>query len=311
MSRWTTLRAGGPAEWFLVVRSADEFANALIGAFDQGIDAIPVGWGSNMLVSDLGLSGLTILNLACQIVFGTEGEVIVDTGIGFQNLFIACAQRNLGGLEFAVGIPGTLGGALVSNAGAYRSNVSEFIEELEVVDHGERKWVKPEFMGFRYRDSILRQETRLPISVLRVKMRLPTKPGKDIYDEARDYQRQRISKQPASASAGSYFKNVYDRELAEQLPQLRGDLKAAGVVPAGVLIEAVGLKGARFRGGMLGARHANFLLNVGGANATDLRHLTEFAQKRVRDAFDVELEPEVLFLGDWSQFESVESIDLE
>lgn len=311
MVNWTTLRAGGPAQWFVVARSADELENAHVTAFDSGMDAIPLGWGSNMLVSDDGLPGLTILNLATRIEFCPDGEVVADTGIGFQNLFLACAQKNLGGLEFAVGIPGTLGGALVSNAGAYRSNVSEFIVELEVVDQGVRKWVTPDFMGFKYRDSILRQEERLPIGVLRVRMRLPSVNGHQIYDEARDYQRQRISKQPPNASAGSYFKNVYDHELADQLPELRGDLKAAGVVPAGVLIEAVGLKGARYRGAMLGARHANFLLNVGGAKASDLRHLAEHAQMKVRQAYGVDLEPEVLFLGDWSRFKTEGSINLE
>jgi len=311
MRRWTTLRAGGPADRFAIVRDADSLAAVAIEAFQAGEQMTPLGWGSNLLVSDRGIRGLVVLNLAAGIEFGPEGEVVAETGIGFQNLFLATAQMGLGGLEFAVGIPGTLGGALVSNAGAYRSNVSEFITELEVVDHGVRKWVTPDFMRFRYRDSILRQEVRPPIVVTQVRMRLPARPGKASYDEARDYQRQRIGKQPPGASAGSFFKNVYDADLAGRLPNLREDLRAAGVVPAGALIEDVGLKGARYRGASLGQRHANFLLNTGGASATDLRDLAFFSRQRVFDAHGVWLEPEVLFLGDWIDYQPPTSIDLE
>lgn len=311
MRRWTTLRAGGPADRFVIVRSADDLAAVAMDAFASGEELTPLGWGSNLLVSDRGIRGLVALNLADKVALTDDGECVAETGVGFQNLFLACAQRGFGGLEFAVGIPGTLGGALVSNAGAYRSNVSEFITELEVVDHGVRKWVTPDFMGFRYRDSILRQENRPPIVVTKVRMRLPARAGKECYDEARDYQRQRIAKQPAGASAGSFFKNVYDADLARRLPNLREDLRVAGVVPAGALIEDVGLKGARYRGASLGQRHANFLLNTGGASATDLRDLAYYARQRVYDAHGVWLEPEVLFLGDWSGYEPPTSLDLE
>ncbi len=231
-----------------------------------------------------------------------SGEVLADTGCAFQELFLKTAQANLRGLEFAVGIPGTLGGALVSNAGAYRSSVSEFLTGLEIVHAGQRQWVEPFLMGFAYRDSVLRRANPPPCVVLRVMMKLPTGSPKGIYDEAREYQRQRIGKQPPSASAGSFFKNVNDKELAASLEGLPKALKQAGVVPAGYLIEACGLKGHRFGGAMIGRRHANFVLNVGGATATEIRRLAIYVRRQVRQRFEVDLEEEVLYLGDWSRF---------
>jgi UDP-N-acetylmuramate dehydrogenase len=246
---------------------------------------------------------LVILNRARRIAVARTGEVLADTGCGFQELFLKTAQSGLHGLEFAVGIPGTLGGALVSNAGAYRSSVSEFLTGLEIVENAERRWVEPGYLEFSYRDSLLRRPDPPPIVVLRVTMKLPQGKPKQIYDEAREYQRQRISKQPPSASAGSFFKNVVDPELAQRIHGLTDGMRKAGVVPAGFLIEACGLKGTCYGGAMIGARHANFLLNVRGATATDLRRLAELAQSAVQDRFGVTLEEEVLYLGDWSNWD--------
>ncbi|HWA83284.1 MAG TPA: hypothetical protein VG820_07630, partial [Fimbriimonadaceae bacterium] len=121
---------------------------------------------------------------------------------------------------------------------------------------------------------------------------------------AREYQRQRISKQPPPASAGSFFKNVNDPVLADSIESLPSGLKKAGVVPAGYLIEAAGLKGFRMGGAMLGQRHANFMLNVGNATAFEIRRLAQHAKDVVFAMFGVELEEEVLYLGDWSRFAS-------
>jgi UDP-N-acetylmuramate dehydrogenase len=269
---YTTLRAGGPADFFL--RAED-------------IDA------------DAGVSGLVVLNRTASLAASDDGTVTADSGVGFGDLFIKTAQAELAGLEFAVGIPGSVGGALVSNAGAYRSCVSEFLVELEVVTPAGRAWVGPEWMGFAYRDSVLRRPGAPAAIVLRVRMMLPKGDPKKIYDEAREYQRQRISKQPPSPSAGSFFKNVVDPDLAQKIPGLTDGMRAAGVVPAGFLIQECGLKGHRIGGAQLGVRHANFLLNVGGATASDLRALARYAQEKVAEKFGVALEEEVLYIGRW------------
>ncbi len=299
---YTTLKAGGNAERFCRVSDIAELAEVVALAHRDLVPLTILGHGSNILPSDDGVPGLTILNQAKRIAVARTGEVLADTGCAFQELFLKTAQAGLHGLEYAVGIPGTLGGALVSNAGAYRSNVSEFITRLEVVHRGERKWVEPGFLEFSYRDSILRRPNPPQIVVLRVEMKLPPGDPKAIYDEAREYQRQRISKQPPPASAGSFFKNVLHQELAQSLPGLSEGMRKAGIVPAGYLIEAAGLKGFRMGGAMQGARHANFILNVGNATATEIRRLAMHTKAAVKEKFGVELEEEVLYLGDWSGF---------
>ncbi|MBI1757052.1 MAG: UDP-N-acetylmuramate dehydrogenase [Fimbriimonas ginsengisoli] len=296
---YTTLRAGGPAEWFVGVANVEQFAQAAITAQREGLPTTMLGAGSNVLPADAGVSGLVIYNRARRVAVARSGEVLADTGCLLQDLFLKTAQMGLGGLEFTVGIPGTLGGALVSNAGAYRSNVSEFLTELEIVHEGARRWVEPAWMEFSYRDSILRRPNPPACAVLRVRMRLPRKVRKAIFDEAREYQRQRIARQPAPASAGSFFKNVNDLELAARLPGLPERFKTSGVVPAGYLIEAAGMKGHRLGGAMFGVLHANFILNVGGASATEIRELAELGKREVRRRCRAELEEEVLYLGNW------------
>jgi UDP-N-acetylmuramate dehydrogenase len=302
---YVTLRAGGPAEWMARPRTCDDLARLAIAAQTEGIPTTYLGWGSNVLPSDVGIRGLVVLNLARRIEVRKDGKVEADAGCGFQELFLKASQSGLAGLSFAVGIPGTLGGALVSNAGAYRSNISSLLTEIEIVFEGKRQWVEPSFMGFSYRHSILRTETPPPLALVRVRMQLHPGDPKATFDEAREFQRQRISKQPPPASAGSFFKNVNDRALAESLETLPQALREAGVVPSGYLIEQAGLKGARLGGAMLSARHANFMLNVGGAAATEIRSLADLAKKAVFERFGVRLEEEVLFLGDWSGYSPV------
>jgi UDP-N-acetylmuramate dehydrogenase len=300
---FTTLRSGGEAELFAIARTSDALADCAMEQQRNGKRLTVLGWGSNVLPSDDGVPGLVVVNEAKQIEIGEKGEVIAETGCGFQDLFLKTAQRNLRGLEFAVGIPGTLGGALVSNAGAYRSGVSEFLVEIEVAIDGKREWVKPSFMEFSYRDSILRRPNPPSCALLKVRMRLPKGDPFKIYNEAREYQRQRISKQPPPASAGSFFKNVNDRILAEGLDTLPRQLRTAGIVPAGYLIEKSGLAGIRFGGAMFARKHANFMLNVGNASASDIRRLAQLAKRTVFERFNVHIEEEVLYIGDWSKFD--------
>ena len=299
---FTTLRAGGPPDELIECRTADELEGA---AREIDLNQSPMtvlGSGSNVLPSDQGVRGTVVLNRARALQVGLDGAIEAETGCEFQELFLKTAQAGLSGFEFAVGIPGTIGGALVSNAGAYRSGIDKYLTKIYVVEGGAGHWVDPSWMQFSYRDSILRRPNPPSAIVTRARFELPSGRPKRIYDEAREYQRQRISKQPPSASAGSFFKNVEDAALAESLETLPDGLKRAGIVPAGYLLELVGMKGERFGGAMFGQRHANFMLNVRGATATDIRRLAEVAKARVRDRFGVVLDEEVLYIGDWTAF---------
>ncbi len=298
----TTLRAGGSAELFTTASNVDDLATAAVFAQASGMRTTYLGSGSNMLPSDEGVPGLVLMILAKRIFVRADGFVEADCGCQFQELFLKTAQARLAGLSFAVGIPGTLGGALVSNAGAYRANIADFLTEIEIAQDGERCWVSPSHLGFAYRDSILRRPEPPNLCLLRVRLQLARGNPRDIYDSAREYQRQRIAKQPPQASAGSFFKNVADAKLAESLGDLPKPLREKGIVPSGHLIEAVGLKGHRLGGAVLGPLHANFIVNLAGATATNIRDLASLAKRAVFERFGVELEEEVLYLGDWSAY---------
>lgn len=296
---YTTLKAGGPAELFAVARSADELASIALHAQESRLHLTVLGSGSNVLPADSGVPGLVALNCARDIRATDDGEVQADTGCAFQDVCLFTLQAGMRGMEFAVGIPGTLGGALVSNAGAYRSCISDLLVGIEIVFEGRRRWVEPGFLEFSYRNSILRSENPPQCVVVSVRLKFAQGERKAAYDEARAIQVQRIAKQPPPASAGSFFKNVNDKALADSLDGLPAGLKEAGVVPAGYLIEACGLKGRSLGGAVLSARHANFILNVGGASASSIRRLADVAKGEVFDKFGVRLQEEVLYLGSW------------
>jgi len=262
-----------------------------------------MGHGSNLLVSDRGVPALVIYNACRQIRLGAE--TYAETGVAFQELFLKTAQAGLSGLEFAVGIPGTLGGALVSNAGAYRSNIADLLLEIDLVSEGIRQRVPPDWMQFSYRDSRLRRPNPPPTSLLAVRLRLTPDCRRAILGRAREFQRQRILKQPPESSAGSFFKNVYDRALAERLPNLPAPMREAGVVPAGYLIEACGLKGYAVGGACVSRKHANFLINRGWATASDFHALALHIERAVYETYGVQLEREVLRVGDWGEPENV------
>lgn len=301
LAPYCTFRCGGEADWFAVVRHVDQLADLAQSAHRDGTPLTVLGWGSNVLPADDGVQGAVVVNACTQVEFSGL-ELLADCGCGLQALVLACAKRGLGGLEYAVGIPGSLGGALVSNAGAYGSSISDHLLAVEIVESGERRWVDAEYLRFDYRHSILRQPSPPPIVLLRARLRLPQRAPERIYSKAWDIQRQRILKQPTPASAGSFFKNLKDKELADSMETLPARMKEYGVVPAGHLIEAVGLKGHRHGGAMVARGHANFILNVAGATATEVRQLAQLAQARVAERFGIALEEEVLYLGRWSDW---------
>ena len=297
----TTLLVGGPAQYLVTAYDATQLAEASVLAQQLAIPYTVLGSGSNVLVSDRGVPGLVIHACTGRMKVGEETRV--DCGVWFQDLFLSTAQAGLSGLEFAVGIPGTVGGALVSNAGAYRANIGDLVTSLEVVEDGRLRQVGPDWLEFSYRNSSLRRGTREGV-LISVTLRLAPDDPVAIYARASEFQRQRRLRQPPGPSAGSFFKNVYDRSLAENLPTLPAEMKQAGVVPAGYLIMEAGLKGECVGGAWVSPRHANFLMNRCGATAQDLRTLAELVKRRVHDRFGVLLEEEVLYVGDWSDAEN-------
>lgn len=299
MSRHTTLRVGGPARWFWPVTAVEDLATVLPRLWEERVAYLLIGHGSNLLMSDQGFDGLVIQNRCKTTRVGPL--TYAECGVSFGSLFLQTARAGLSGLEWAIGIPGTVGGALVSNAGAYRGNIGPLVRRVRVFHAGTVDSFGPEWMGFSYRDSRLRRE--MPPRTVVLDVDLALEPGGDpdaILARAKRFQAERRAKQPLEPSAGSFFKNVNDRALAESLPDLPEPLRAAGVVPAGFLNMKAGCKGWREGGAAVAEKHANFLVNLGGATASDFRRLAERVKARVRDVFGVTLEEEVLYIGDWS-----------
>jgi UDP-N-acetylmuramate dehydrogenase len=306
MSRHTTLRVGGPAQWYWPASDVERLVQVLGVCWKYDIPYLLIGHGSNLLMADTGYSGLIIQNRCKKTVIApphTNNLTMSECGVSLGSLFTQTARAGYSGLEWGVGIPGTVGGALVSNAGAYRGNIGPLVRSVRVFSDGIDTHYGPEWMEFSYRDSKLRRTGVGKTVVISCILELTYEGDPpDILRRADYYQTQRKSKQPFHPSAGSFFKNVQSRELAASLPNLSPELRAAGVVPAGFIIEACGLKGLRVGGAQSSEKHANFLVNPDRtATATDFDSLARKIKAVIFDKFGVLLEEEVLYVGNWPE----------
>jgi len=278
LSRFTTLGTGGPARAFARPETLEELEQALRFARESGLPAATIGLGSNLLVADGGFEGLA-LKLAGELAaVEVEGDRLIAGG-GAPNA--VCLHRaratGLGGFEFACAIPGTVGGGVWMNAGAYGGDWAGVLERALVVDGGGSDWRTPEELGLAYRHSDLRHGE----VVARVEFRLTPRPPSEIKAVVAEMQAQRKAAQPTNKRTyGSVFKNP-DHELT-----------------AGRMLEACGLKGHRIGGAQISPRHANFIENADGARSEDAIALMTEARRRTWEQYGVELEHEVVFLGE-------------
>ena len=277
LGRFTTLGAGGPARAFARPDSVSELEEALAWARERGVSVATVGLGSNLLVADEGFDGL-VLKLAGELAEArVEGEKLVAGG-GAPNA--VCLHRvraaSLGGFEFACAIPGTVGGGVWMNAGAYGSDWAAILDRALVVDEDGARWLTPEQLGLSYRHSDLRHGQ----VVAAAEFTLGAVPEEQIRANVARLQALRKAAQPTNKRTfGSVFKNP-EHELS-----------------AGRMLEACGLRGHRIGGAQISPRHANFIENADGAKAADAIALMAEARRRAREEFGVELVHEVQFLG--------------
>ena len=278
LSRFTTLGAGGPAIAFARPESVDEVVEALAWARDQGLSVATIGLGSHLRVADAGFDGL-VLKLGGELAQAqVEGERLLAGG-GAPNA--VCLHRvragSLGGFEFACAIPGTVGGGVWMNAGAYGSDWAQILDRALVVDEQGARWLTPAELGLRYRHSELRHGQ----VVARVEFTLSPLPEEQIKANVARLQALRKAAQPTNKRTfGSVFKNP-EHELS-----------------AGRMLEACGLKGHRIGGAQISPRHANFIENADGARTEDAIALMAEARRRALEQYGVELVHEVEFLGE-------------
>ncbi len=283
LARYTSSRIGGPAEWLLEIHSAEELAGAAEWFWSHKLSFQVLGGGSNVLISDKGLAGVTLLNHARSIDFQSEAANLVvwaESGANFGAISRQAAAKNLGGLEWAAGIPGTLGGAIVGNAGAHGGDMSHVLIKAQVLHRVEgRQNLAMSDLGFEYRTSQLKSQLE-EVIILSASLQLIEDVEEKIQEKMDAYLAHRRTSQPPGASMGSMFKNPAN------------DF-------AGRLIEAAGLKGTRIGDAQISPLHGNFFLNLGDARAADVHALIMQAQKEVHAKFDIKLELEIILLGEW------------
>lgn len=284
LARYTTIKIGGPADYFLDVESSTGLALTLQVLCRYGIPFYLLGKGSNVLVSDLGVRG-AVLRLGGEFNgiewWEEHGQARVSVGAAYPvtRLVREAVGRGYSGLEFAEGIPGSVGGALVMNAGAHGSEMERVVDRIEgVTRQGEAVGFGREEMTFSYRHACLPSG----IIVTRVWLRLGKGEAGQIRLSVQDLVDRRKKSQPSGfPNSGSMFRNP------------PGDF-------AGRLIDKAGLKGTRVGKAEVSDRHANFIVNLGGAKGEDVRKLMTIVGSEVKKKFGVQLEPEVQLLGEWS-----------
>ncbi len=287
LSRYTVARLGGPADALLTVHSAAELAEAATLAQESGVSWVVLGGGANVLVADAGFRGLVIINRADAVQLQADGRVNAESGASLSTLARKCIAQGLAGLEWAVSIPGTVGGAAINNAGAHGGDMASVVRWVELLNvqgalrpHVE-VWSAAQ-MRYAYRHSALKGAHGQYV-LLSVALRLtPNHDPEQLGARADAFVAHRKRTQPPGASLGSIFKNPPNDY-------------------AGRLIEAAGLKGKSLGGVQISPVHANFILNAGEGTARDYRRLMMLAQRTVREKFGVTLEPEIELLGDWDE----------
>jgi len=282
LAPYTSARIGGPADILVTANSADELAEIMTVIWGQGLPYVILGGGSNVLISDKGVRGAVVLNRAKAVRFenGDQPKVWVESGVVFSNLANRCASKGLSGLEWAATIPGTVGGAVVGNAGAFGGDMSSNLIVAELLtNRGREKWPVNK-MDYGYRTSVLKGNAEKAI-VLSAELVLKNATKDSVSVKIEQFSERRKATQPPGASMGSMFKNP------------DGD-------HAGRLIEAAGLKGTSIGNAEISPLHGNFFVNHGETKASDMRALIELVQKKVAEKFGIKLELEVELIGDWS-----------
>jgi len=293
LAKFTSFNIGGRAKYFFEGNNKREIIKAVSLAKQENLPFFILGGGSNLLVDDKGYHGLVIKIQNSGLKIKKENsnfKVAAGAGTSLSLLVSRTAENSLSGLEWAIGIPGTLGGAIYGNAGAFGKSMKDIVKKVEVFDAKDLK-VKIyslEDCRFDYRESIFKKDKNLII--LSAVLELEKGEKKEIENKMKKYLSERKKKQPIGfASAGSVFKNP-------SFAQTSGRFMTDRKLSAGELIERCGLKGRSIGGAKISEKHANFIINLGGARFSDVRRLIDLVKKKVRSKFGIELEEELQYL---------------
>ena len=284
LSKHTSYRIGGPADFFAAVENVDQLCSWAELARELEQPLLVMGQGTNLLVADRGYRGLVILNRCRDFtVDPASHHVRAEAGVFLAQLARQSAENGSGGLEWAIGIPGTVGGAIVNNAGAYDGDMAGVIRRVSVLDHcGQIRDLAPGDLELGYRTSRFRETASKEEIILSTDLQLVPEETAVLRKRMDDYMARRREAQPRGPSAGSVFKNP---------PGLK----------AGQLIDEAGLRGKRVGDAQISPKHANYIINTGRARAEDVLQLINEVQDRVQRLCGVELELEIELVGNWQQ----------
>jgi UDP-N-acetylmuramate dehydrogenase len=286
LSRHTAARLGGPADWLFVAKgSLDELVEVVTTAWEAAIPVRVLGGGANVLVSDKGVRGLVVINDVSEITFGEwhEGRnVSAASGTGLTVLAHKCHSRGLSGMEWAVSVPGTVGGGVVNNAGAHGGDMATIVRDVVVLEPSGPKLYSRDDMAYKYRSSSLKSRLDKRFLVLLATLALQPDDPTAIQQRMQEFIAYRKQTQPSGASLGSIFKNP------------PGDY-------AGRLIESAGLKGFQIGSVQVSPVHANFFINVAGreGSARDYYALIQHVRDIVYQKTGIALELEIELIGEW------------
>ncbi|MBV9354924.1 MAG: UDP-N-acetylmuramate dehydrogenase [Chloroflexi bacterium] len=287
LAGYSSLKVGGPAEAFLAGTSIDELVAGLRWAREHERPVRVIGGGSNLLIADSGVRGLVMrcLSARWRVEDGDVPLLVADAGAPVSGVARALARRGFAGFEWAATVPGTVGGAVVNNAGAFGGCMADCLASAWMVDaEGVERQCSADDLDYAYRASILKRAGLGPVAVTRAAVRLQRGSAEASTARIAEYQAQRTRSQPRQRSAGSVFANPPSDY-------------------AGRLIEAAGLKGTRRGGAQISTHHANFILNLGQARAREVYELVQLARTTVGEQFGVWLRPEIELFGEWTSAE--------
>lgn len=301
LAPYTTFKVGGKAALFVEVSGPIELAEALETAGRENLPVFILGGGSNVLFSDNGFPGLVIRMIDAGVLVKGDGHIVAGSGIPLRDVVQTAADNALAGLETLAGIPGSFGGALRGNAGAFGNDIGRHVVSVKTF-HKETGMVKEMLAkdcGFGYRESYFKKHPHIVIlsAVMSLK---PNGVQADIRRVMRETIAKREEKHSQSAlCAGSFFMNptVSDRKLQKEFEAESGATCRENKIPAGWLIDRVGLRGKTIGGAMVSMEHPNYLVNTGNAKAEDVVMLSSLVKTRVRDELGVMLQEEVQLVG--------------
>lgn len=298
----TTFRIGGPAEYYYDAKTPAEFIAAHRWAQAAGLPITILGGGSNMLVNSDGVAGLVIHD--SNVSFQAEGTTIRSgSGVSLSYFVDQCIEHGLAGAEGLVGIPGSVGGAVRGNAGAWGQSMGDLVTRVTIFDGTQERQLTQADCGFRYRTSLIKQEGWI---VLEVECQLMRGNAEEMRTTAAGYLAERARKHPTEPSAGSVFQNILlekigDPERVRQGLGLSAEEYAAatvhGKLAVGFVIDRLDLRGTKIGQAQISLKHGNILVNLGGATSSDVLALLSLMKQRVRDTLGIQLEEEVQCIG--------------